>query len=275
MRRLLALEPIADRLRLWQLRLEDSPPIAADRRRVAPRRPSEFARRRSRRARRHWCAPRSSSSRSSCSRSSPPSRAEPARACIPAAPRDRHEPPPRASPSRSPARRASRAHCRDPSASSPIGAAPARASFPPAPRNRPRPPPKAAPSHFPARRGSEAHCRDWSACSPLERIPLARIFLERRAKGPDRPFKLCRPALALAEHRERDAETLLCPRPAEWNPLARSSSRAARKAATASSSFAVPLSRSPSLISARPRLFCVSAQRSGTRSRVLSSRAAR
>src|SRR5271165_7054627 len=51
--------------------------------------------------------------------------------------------------------------------------------------------------------------------------------------------------------------------------------RHALKAATASSRRAVPLSRSPSRASAPPRFFCVIAQSSGTRSRVLSSSAAR
>jgi hypothetical protein len=46
-------------------------------------------------------------------------------------------------------------------------------------------------------------------------------------------------------------------------------------AATASSSRAVPLSRCPSFQSARPRLACVAAHWSGTRSRVYSSNAAR
>jgi hypothetical protein len=47
------------------------------------------------------------------------------------------------------------------------------------------------------------------------------------------------------------------------------SSSTARYADTASSSRAVPLSRAPSVSSARPRLFCVPAQSSGTRSRAL------
>ena len=53
------------------------------------------------------------------------------------------------------------------------------------------------------------------------------------------------------------------------------SSSAARSAATASSSRAVPLSRWPSVWSALPKSTCVAAQASGTRSRVYSSSAAR
>ena len=49
----------------------------------------------------------------------------------------------------------------------------------------------------------------------------------------------------------------------------------ASHAATACSSHAVPVSRSPSARSALPRLFCVIAQSSGTRSRVLSCSASR
>ena len=53
------------------------------------------------------------------------------------------------------------------------------------------------------------------------------------------------------------------------------SSNAARRTVTASSRRTVPLSRSPSFSSATPRAFCVAAQSSGWRSRVLSSSAAR
>jgi len=59
------------------------------------------------------------------------------RASSPPAPRDRPPPPPRAAPSRSPARRAYRARCRDCFASPPSRAARVRASVPPAPRDRP------------------------------------------------------------------------------------------------------------------------------------------
>ncbi len=51
--------------------------------------------------------------------------------------------------------------------------------------------------------------------------------------------------------------------------------KAPPQAATAASNCAVPFPRSPSARSALPRLFCVAAQSSGTRSRVLSFSAAR
>ena len=55
----------------------------------------------------------------------------------------------------------------------------------------------------------------------LERNPLAGPLLQRRAIGRDRLLEPRRPALPLAERRERKAEIVLRRRPVERNPLAR------------------------------------------------------
>ena len=55
----------------------------------------------------------------------------------------------------------------------------------------------------------------------MERNPLARLFLQRRAIGRHRLLQPRRPALPLAERRERIAEIVLRRRPVERNPLAR------------------------------------------------------
>ena len=182
----------------------------------------------------------------------PPIRAEPARASVPPAPRDRPRPPPRAAPFRSLARRAPQAQCRDCSASAPIERSPLARSFlqrraigcdrlleprrpalplakppsalprlfcvaaqssgtrsrvaPQAPRDRPRPPPRAAPSRSPARRARKRIAEIVLRHRPVERNPLARPLLQRRAIGRDRLLEPCRPALPLAERRERIAK---------------------------------------------------------------------
>jgi hypothetical protein len=106
---------------------------------------------------------------------------------------------------------------------------------------------------------------------PIERRALAGIFLQRVAIGFDGLLEPRRPALPLAEHSKRIAEIHLGGGPIERRPRATTS----RKAATASSSRAVPLSRSPSLASALPRFIWVAAQSSGARSRVYSFKASR
>ena len=125
--------------------------------------------------------------------------------------------------------------------------------IPPAPRDRPRPPPRTAPSRSPARRASQAQCQIVLRHRPVERHSLARPFLKRRAIGRNRLLEPRCPALPLAEPVSA-LPRLFCVVAQSSGTRSRvSSSSACAKAATASSSRTVPLSRSPSLQSALPR----------------------
>jgi hypothetical protein len=86
----------------------------------------------------------------------------------------------------------------------------------------------------------------------------------------ERDLQPGRPALPLPEAPKRDGVNR------DWQgaaPFQLFQGLAARLEEAVTAYRAVPLSRSPSLESALPRLFCVVAQSSGTRSRVLSSSA--
>ena len=81
---------------------------------------------------------------------------------------------------------------------------------------------------------------------PVERHALAGHFLQRGAKGGDRLLQPRRAALALARASQSAMPRLFCVIAQSSGTRSRViSSSAARKAATASSSRAVPLSRSP------------------------------
>ena len=102
------------------------------------------------------------------------------------------------------------------------------------------------------------------------------IFLQRLAIGRDRLLELRRPALPLAEPLERIAEIVLRRRPVERHALARPFLQRlaiGRDRLLKLRRPALPLAER--LSSALPRLFCVVAQSSGTRSRVNSSSASR
>jgi len=102
----------------------------------------------------------------------------------------------------------------------------------------------------------------------LQRRPLARVLLERLVIGGDRLLQTRRPAFALPQRLECEAEIVLRPRPGERHPLARQFLERLviggdRLLQTRRPAFALP-----SDLSALPRLFCVPAQSNGTRSRV-------
>ena len=92
-------------------------------------------------------------------------------------------------------------------------------------------------------------------------IPGARAVRPR----PPAPAARCHSPFAKAQ--ECDAQVVLRHGPVERHPLAGVFLERERKASTPCSSPAVPLPRSPSISRARPRLFWVPAQSSGTRSR--------
>ena len=125
-------------------------------------------------------------------------------------------------------------------------------------------------------RASLTRGRDRSGSWPSGAAPA-------RASAPSAPRDRRRPPLRALPCRSRARPASLTRLPRLFWVMAQSSGTrsrvrsfsASRKAATASSSLAVPLSRSPSLANARPRLFWVMAQSSGTRSRVHSFSASR
>ena len=122
-----------------------------------------------------------------------------------------------------------------------------------------------------ARRGSRAQCRDPSGPNRAARargsIP-ARLRERRRRLLRDLPSRS--PARRDARAQGRDC---FGSRPnLSGTRSRRDSFKASLKAATASSSRAVPLSRSPSTLSALPRFIWVMAQSSGTRARYFPAR---
>ena len=111
---------------------------------------------------------------------------------------------------------------------------------------------------------------------PVERNPLARPFLQRRAIGRHRLLEPRRPALPLPERSRAQCRDSSASPPSRAEP-ARASAPPAPRDRPRPPPRAAP-SRSPArraLSSASPRLVCVAAQSSGTRSRVSSSSAAR
>ena len=88
-------------------------------------------------------------------------------------------------------------------------------------------------------------------------------------------LEFCHPLFPFAPSMQCETEVLLGAGPQKRDAIARPFLEGCANAATASSSRAVPLSRSPSLPSAVPRLSLGPGPIEGTRSRVSSSRAAR
>ncbi len=198
------------------------------------------------------------------------------RGCIPRARRGRRRRLPPAAPCRSRVPRAPGARCRGCSASLPIGAARGRGCIPPARRGRRR---RASSSACGAALAyAERHERVAEIVlrhCPDERHALAGVFLERGAVGDDGFLQPRGAAFALAERHERVAEVVLRHCPVERHALA---GAFLERGAVGGDGFLQPrraASRWPSVRSARPRLFCVVAHWSGTRSRVRSSSAAR
>lgn len=122
---------------------------------------------------------------------------------------------------------------------------------------------------------AQCHPLIASAGDPLQWGALAGEYLERLAVDRHRLLKPDDAALAPTQRPEREAENRLRRRPLERYTPRVYVLRASRQTVTASSSWAEPLSRSPMIRSALPRLFSALAQSRGTRSRVNSFRASR
>jgi len=114
--------------------------------------------------------------------------------------------------------------------------------------------------------GAVALSRSPKAPSALPRFIWAAASRAARARGSIPPMlrdrrdglvEPRRPAFPLAKAPERKAEIILGHGPIEWHTVACSFLQGSRNAVTASSSFPVPLSRSPSVASALPRFIWV------------------
>ena len=151
-----------------------------------------------------------------------------------------------------------------------------QARLPSAPRDRPRPPPPAAPFRSPARPDCAGVPEVVLRHRPIQRNPLARPFLQRLAIGRDRLLQPLRAALPLAQARAARSRgcSASSPNPAEpARACIPSAPRDRPRPPPPTAPFRSPAR--PGSGSAFPRLFCVIAQSSGTRSRVYSFSASR
>jgi len=134
------------------------------------------------------------------------------------------------------------------------------------------PPPRDPNVRSGARRASRAHCRDCSAAAQSSGT-RARSIPQRRPIGGDRLLETRRCCFWRSPTSRAHCRIVL--RRAQWSGTPRGSFvQRARKAADRLLETRA-VSRSPSLESALPRLFCVMGQSSGTRARVVSSSAVR